>query len=81
MNGNLQLMGVGFGHLPEEMDTSHRENTQESIRVFLAVSLCNLGRLPPVAHKESWSSDRDTNITTKLYPIYKKHKDCGWSKF
>lgn len=51
MNGNMKMIGGGWGHLPEKMDISDRESTQETMGVSLAVSLYNLGRLHPVANK------------------------------
>ena len=60
MNGNMKMIGGGWGHLPEKMDISDRESTQESMGVSLAVSLYNLGRLHPVANKEFLRSDRET---------------------
>ena len=45
MNGNVKMIEGGWGHLPEKMDISDRESTQETMGVSLAVSLYNLGRL------------------------------------
>ena len=68
MNGNMKMIGGGWGHLPEKMDISDRESTQESMGVSLAVSLYNLGRLPPVANKEFLRSDRETTYPQNFLP-------------
>ena len=68
MNGNMKMIGGGWGHLPEKMDISDRESTQESMGVSLAVSLYNLGRQHPVANEEFLRSDRETTYPQNFVP-------------
>ena len=67
MNGNLQLIGMGRGHLQDMTEIWNKGDVQESmLPVTTALGIWNLKRSPPVARQESQWCYRDTNLPTKL---------------